>query len=46
MATVNLLDEKLFRVLAREAQQKVDKFHTQGLTNTAWAFATVNLLDQ
>ena len=45
-ATVNLLDEKLFRALAREAERRVSEFNAQNLANTAWAFATVKLLDE
>ena len=40
-----LMDEKLFAVLAREAGQQASGVETQTLRNTAWAFATVNLLD-
>ena len=43
-ATVNLLDEVLFRGLAREAEQRVNQFNVQELAKTAWALATLHLL--
>jgi len=36
----------LFRALARAVQQRVNVFSPQELANTAWAFATVNLVDE
>ena len=35
----------LFTVLAREAERHAGDFDPQALANTAWAFATVGLLD-
>ena len=32
-------DEQLFKVLARMAEQRLDKFSAQELANTAWALA-------
>ena len=46
LAAVNLSDERLFKVLAREAKRRVSVLKVQNLANTAWAFATVNLLDE
>ena len=45
-STVNLLDEKLFRALAREAELRVSELNAQKLANTAWAFATVNMWNE
>ena len=40
------MDKKLLAALAREAERRLSKFKMQNLTNTAWAFATVNMLDK
>ena len=40
-ANVDHRDELLFIALARAAEQRRDESETQGLANTAWAFATV-----
>ena len=45
-ATVGQSDEKLFTDLAGQAERRVSEFKTQGLANTAWAFAMVNQLDK
>ena len=45
-ATARLLARKLFRVLARKAEQRVIEFSSQNLANTAWAFAIANLMDE
>ena len=39
-------DEKLFTALARAAERWMSEFNAQDLANTAWAFATENLLDK
>ena len=36
----------LFNALARAAERRVSEFNAQSLANTAWAFATVNRLDE
>ena len=38
-ARMNLLDVKLFRALAREAERRVSEFNAQHVATTAWAFA-------
>ena len=43
---MNLLEELLFKEMAREAERRVSEFNAQELANTAWAFAAVNLLDK
>ena len=40
-----MLDRDLFAAIAEEAERRVSQFSSQGLANTAWAFATLNLLD-
>ena len=37
---------ELFAAMAREALQRLDQFNSQGLVNTAWAFATVGQQDK
>ena len=32
--------------MARMAEQRLDKFNTQALANTAWAFVTVGQQDE
>ena len=39
-------DEQLFKALAKMAERCLDQFNVQGLANTAWAFATVNLSEE
>ena len=39
-------DERLFKVLAKTAGRRLDKFNTQDLTNMAWAFGTVGQQDE
>ena len=39
-------DEQLFKALATMAEGRLDEFTTQGLANTAWAFATVGQQDE
>ena len=39
-------DEQLFTWLSRDTERRVSEFNTQGLTNMAWAFATVHLSDK
>ena len=46
VATVGQQDEQLFKMLARIAQRRLDKFSAQNLANTAWAFATVGQQDE
>ena len=41
--TVGQSDVRLFAALARAAEQCMSKFGPQGLANTVWAFATVDL---
>ena len=43
---MKLLDETLFRVLAREPERRVSQFNAQDLANTAWTFARPNLLNE
>ena len=38
--------EKLCMALARAAERQVNKFNLQELTNTAWAFESVNQSDE
>ena len=45
-ATLKLLDEKLFTVLASQAEQQLSELNAQELANTAWAFATLKLSDE
>ena len=33
-------------MLAKMAERRLDEFNAQGLTNTAWAFATVGQKDE
>ena len=42
---MNLLNEKLFRALAKEAERRVNEFNTHDLANIAWAFAAVKYQD-
>ena len=44
-AIVNLSNEKLFTVLARDTELRVSEFNAQGLVNIAWAFAKAGQLD-
>jgi len=37
---------KLFHALAKEAELRVSEFNTQEISDTAWAFARVNQLDE
>ena len=37
---------ELFTAIAKEAKHSLDQFDAQGLTNTAWAFATVGQKDE
>ena len=46
VVTAGQQDEQLFKVLARMAELRSDKFNTQALSNTAWAFATVGQQDE
>ena len=39
------MDEKLFTLLAPEAERRVSEFGAQELANMAWAFATLNRPD-
>ena len=36
----------MFAALAKEAERVVSEFNAQGLANTVWACATVNLVDE
>ena len=39
-------DEQLFKAVAKMAEQRLDQFNVQDLTNTAWAFAKVGQQDE
>ena len=39
------MNEKLFKVLASEAERRVSEFEPQEFGNIAWAFATVDHLN-
>ena len=39
------VDAQLCTVLAREAEKRMRGFKPQNLSNTAWAFATLGLVD-
>ena len=38
--------QKLFLALAKTAEQQMNDFNPHDLANMAWAFATVNALDE
>ena len=40
------MNEKLFTALARATEQLLNESNSQGVANTAWAFATVKHRDQ
>jgi len=42
---VNSRLEKLFAAFAREVEQRLRDFRAQNVTNTSWAFATVNMYE-
>ena len=44
-ATACQLDAWLFAVISRVVEERVNDFHTQELTNAAWAFATMGQSD-
>ena len=44
-ATACQLDARLFALISRVVEERVNDFHPQELTNAAWAFATMGQSD-